>query len=685
MPNLLLELYSEEIPAKLQLPAINQLKNAFEAFLKEEKLEYSEIKGFITPCRMIITIKDLPSFTKEETIEKKGPQISANAEAINGFLKSVNLSDKSDLNIQNIDGKDFYFAKTIHQKVSSAAIFEKIIPKILHNFSWPKSMKWGNYEIRWIRPLHNILCLFDNNILNFKFGHLASNNISFGHKFMNKDGFEVKDIESFIKLLIEKNVIYDHLIRKKMIHDECATIAKQNNIELIEDEDLLDEVTGLVEFPNALLGKIDQKYMNLPEEVLITSIKTNQRYFCFKNGAKLANYFVTIANVKTDNDELIINGNQKVLSARLEDALFFWNHDLKTKLETQSQKLKKVTFHQKLGSVFDKIERMEKIGFFLSNYIKVDKKTFSQALLLAKADLVTEMVGEFPNLQGIIGKYYAIHQGYLKEVCNAIEEHYKPLGANDEVPTATLSIILALADKFDTLVGMWLIGEKPTSSKDPYALRRSALGIIRILIENKIDANFPEIINKMIEIYREKYSELDEKLALEIIEFIKNRFIVYVKTSDIKHDIVNAVIDDFDSVYQVYLKIIELNNFLNTQRGASLVKSYLRAVKIVNAEQKKDSKIFDENVNISLFEFEEERIIFEKVEIISKDMNQMLAKYDYLEALGLIQTLKEPIDSFFEKVIVNSENYLVRENRLKLLTKIKNLLDKFASFEKLEI
>ena len=688
MPNLILELYSEEMPAGLQLFAIEKLKSMIADAFAENKLNFTEIKGFVTPLRLIIQVNDLPNVSSEEIIEKKGPKIDAPSSAIDGFIKSVGFTSKEELKIKNIDGKDIYFAYTKIPEQNVNFLLSKILSEILGSFPWPKSMRWGKYKIRWIRPLHNIMCLFNNQILDFSFGFLQANNFSFGHKFMNKEKFIVTSAEQFFQELSSRFVVYDHLARRNYIKSKCLEFALAKNLKLVEDEDLIDEVTGLVEYPNPLLGIVDTKYMQLPKEVLITTMQKNQKYFCFiddKN--QLAPYFITFANIKTNNDQIIIDGNQKVLAARLEDALFFWHEDLKTPLISNLDKLKNVVFHQKLGSVYDKILRITEMAKFLNQYITYDFASIERAAQLIKADLVTEMVGEFPELQGITGRYYAGLQGENDEVAKAIEEHYLPVGQDSYVPNNKLSLILAIADKIDTIIGLWIVGEKPTGSKDPFALRRATIGIIRILIDNKISIPIKKIIEEMRIIYLSSISSLTfyDSLTVEVVQFFINRFVAYNKSNNVRHDIVMSVTKNFNNIYHDHLRISSLSDFLHTKEGESLLLAYIRAVNIVEVEEKRNGAPFTTKVDPSLFEQDEEIELYNSLISLPEKINAEIELGNYFAALNLLNEIYLPINNFFQNVTVNDENSNLRRNRLALLNMIKILLNEVSDFSLLEV
>ena len=489
MAELLLELFSEEIPARMQIPMAENLRNAMKSKLDSSGLFHSNLKTFVTPRRLVLSIEGLSLTQEDVTNERRGPRTDAKQAAIDGFMKSTGLTE-NELIKKETDKGEFYFAITIQEGRPTEEVINEALNEIIPSLTWPKSMRWGTGSTRWVRPLRNICCVFGSKTLDLEFADLKSNNISYGHRFLAPKKFTVTTFAKYKKDLKEKNVILDTNERKKIILEGAENLASEHNLTLLKDDKLLEEVAGLVEWPEVYMGKINDEYMNVPEEVLITSIRTHQKYFCLRDkSGKLAPFFLVVSNMKTnDKGKQIVAGNERVLRARLSDANFFWNQDRQKKLEYRAKDLGKITFHAKLGTVLEKTERIAGLAKFISVWIPhANLAMVEKAATLCKADLVTDMVGEFPELQGIMGAYYAKHSGEPDEVANAIKEHYSPNGPDDDYPQTPVSIAIALADKMDTLVGMFAIDEKPTGSKDQFALRRAALGVIRIILENKLN------------------------------------------------------------------------------------------------------------------------------------------------------------------------------------------------------
>lgn len=685
MKDLLLEIYSEEIPAKMQIKAAEDIKILFTQYMQQNNLSFKTMDSYVSARRLTIAIFDIPEFIESEVVSVKGPRIDANPAAIDGFVSSNKIS-KEDLIIKNIGDKQYYFYEEHRQQISAGEVLARMIPEILTQFPWRNVMRWGMSKIKWVRPIKNILCIFGDNILNFTFGHLKANNYSFGHRFINPEQFIVTDISQYKKELEKRHVVFDQNIRKELILNQCKDLAKQHNLTFVEDEHLLAEVCGLVEYPNSLLGTIDQKYMVLPKEVIITSMKLHQKYFCLEKNNLFQNYFITITNILHDNDNIVIRGNEKVLSARLEDAMFFWQKDLLTDIIEHASKLKNVIFHQKLGSIEQKISRMTAVAKYISSHTyNCDLADIEVATKLSKADLVTEMVGEFPELQGVIGKYYALSQSYKQEIANAIEEHYKPISQNDHCPTGNLSIIVSIADKIDSIVGLWIAGEKPTGSKDPYALRRYALALIKLILEKEINIDLNDLVKISMKSYKDQNIKFEEDNILsEIISFIGNRFVVYIKALNIRQDIILSVVSKFNNIYTAFLKITAISNFLNNEKNIAAFQSYNRAVKMINAEEKKDQIEYVGNVNESIIKSQDEMELFSAILGLKKQIDDKVLKLDYDQALSYLFNISKPIDNFFDNVVVNDDNKDVRRNRLLLLSKIRQLFHEIFDISLIE-
>lgn len=661
---LLLELFSEEIPARMQIKAAEQMLEILTKEVKDLGLNYSNAKYFVTPRRVTLYIDEIQKELPERIIERKGPKPDAKAEAIAGFLKSVGMR------LEDLSVKDgFYYAKKMESAKPADSSLQAAIEQMLISFTWPKSMRIGESRNRWVRPLRNILCLFSGQILPVKFLNLTANNQCFAHRFMAADKtFEVSSFAEYQNIMRENFVVLSSAKRQEIIISEAEKLAKSLSLKVVLDESLLNEVVGLVEYPNVLLGKIEEQFTKLPKEVLVSAMKTHQRYFYLedKNG-KIAPYFIFVANVKHQSDDLIIKGNEKVLKARLSDAQFFWEQDLKHPSSQSLAKLAKMTFHSKLGSMFDKTNRIIELSEFTSTLLNFSNlESVKKVSLLAKTDLVSEMVGEFPELQGIIGKYYAESSGESKEIALAIAEHYRPVDSNDLGDISYLGAIIAIADKLDTIVGMWLVGEKPTSSKDPFALRRAALGIIKLIRYHKMNLSLSELIKKSIELYKLKLDNAQQK---EIVLFFHDRLKYYLKAENFRHDLIMASIgEDSDNICNAITKLTNLQQFINHPKSQELIFAIKRILNIIS----------NAKIDITL-EVKEDLLTAPELKL-----------YKSFKEIGNVSKAEEliilvpDIDLFFEEVMVNDQDLKLKQNRLNLLNNIGQLSDKIADFSKID-
>jgi glycyl-tRNA synthetase beta chain len=667
MSELLLELFSEEIPAKMQSRMANLLKDSIALKLKEAEIGFENINYYATPRRITIYIQNFIFQTSDLTEEKKGPKIDAPDSAISGFAKSCAIS-KEDLLIK--DG--YYFGVICKKAKNKPEDIALIVNQSIADLVWPKSMKWASYDIRWVRPLVNILCVYNSSILPVSFGHLTANDKSFGHRFLGSE-FTVTDFADYAKKLNDNFVVLDGAIRKKTILDQSKEICDSLNITLKQDDQLLEEIIGLVEYPVVLSAKIDQQFMDIPKEVLITTVKTHQKYFATENkDGSLAPYCLIVANIKTgDQGRKIIEGNERVLRARLSDARFFYLQDLKTSLEEMGSNLSNIIYHQRVGTIADKISHM----LSLVDVLGGDKDFLIRAITLCKSDLVSGMVGEFPELQGIMGYYYAKHAGENELVYNAIRDHYKPLGQDDQIPK-DLGALVAIADKITSIVSMFFVGEKPTGSKDPLALRRAAIGIIRIIIDNKLKISLNELVKKAAD----KLPN-DKKIIDEIMLFFVDRFKNIIKDQNIRHDVMMSVLsnNDIDDLVDVRAKLSLLNNFVETIEGQALVAIYKRANNIV-----KDQSYESLHINQQYLIEQIEQKLFTKINEISSNVNDAISNKNYQMALNNLGKLVAPINEFFDQILVNVEDKNIRDNRLKLLISIVELIKKIADFSVIE-
>lgn len=662
---LLLELFSEEIPARMQIKAAEQMLKTLEKEIKDLGLDYSKAQYFVTPRRIALYIDGIPNELPEKTIERKGPKPDAKAEAIAGFLKSVGLR-LEDLSIT--DG--FYYARKIEPAKPADSSLRAIIEQMLISFTWPKSMRIGTGRNRWVRPLRNILCLFSGKVLPVEFANLTANNKCFGHRFMATESksFEVNSFAEYQNIMRKNFVVLSSNERRNIIVSKTEELAKNLSLKAVLDESLLNEVIGLIEFPNVLLGKMEEQFTKLPKEVLVSAMKTHQRYFYLEDDSgKIAPYFIFVANVKHKSDDLIIRGNEKVLKARLADAQFFWEQDLKHPSSKNLAKLARMTFHSKLGSMFDKTNRIIELAKFIATKLNVsDLEPIKKAALLAKTDLVSEMVGEFPELQGIMGKYYAKASGESEEIALAIAEHYRPIDTNDTGDTSYLGAIIAIADKLDTIVGMWLVGEKPTSSKDPFALRRSALGIIKLIRHHKISLSLSELIDTTIKLYNLKLDDIQQK---EVILFFHDRLKYYLKAEDFRHDLIMASIDkDSDNIYHSITKLTNLRQFMDSSTSQELVFAIKRILNIISSAK----------IDLTL-KVKEDLLTAPELKLY-----KTFKKIGNASKVEELMILVPDINLFFEKVLVNDQDLKLKQNRLNLLNNIGQLSYKIADFNKID-
>lgn len=707
MAELLLELFSEEIPAGFQLKAVKDFEDGITERLNAEGIGFKVIRAFATPRRVALLVNGLPQAQRDSTEERRGPRVGAPDQALDGFLKSSGLT-KEQLEIRNTDKGDFYFAVIKKQGRPVAEVLAGILNDFIGSYTWPKSMKWGNHAIRWIRPLHSILCLFDGRILPVSLGHVSAGNRTFGHRFLSPAPIEVRDFDDYKTKLKAAHVILDAEERKRIIENEANALAQNCGATVRPDPGLLGEVAGLVEWPVPLLGRIEEKFMVVPPEVLITAMRSHQKYFSLTNDkGKLAPYFITISNtISEDKGAVIIHGNERVLRARLEDAKFFWDQDRRNSLESRVEGLDKVIFHAQLGTVLDKVTRMEALAKLLSIWVPfANLGVTERAARLCKADLTTEMVGEFPELQGLMGSYYALESREDPAIAAAVKEHYRPVGPTDICPTAPVSVTVALADKIDTLVGLFAIGEKPTGSKDPYALRRAALGVIRIILENnlriplrllleKAAATYPKTLfkgekkgRKLLPVGgKESVKHKHAEVASELLEFLAERLRVLLKEKNLGHDRIQAVFDggNEDDLTRLVARVQALEEFLSTEDGANLFAAYKRATNIVLAEEKKDQISYNGEPDKNLLEAIEEQDLSDLFAKTRPQIEKRLKSDDFTGAMRDLATLRKPVDEFFEAVVVNCDNPNIRRNRLLLLSQFRASLHKVANFGLLE-
>ncbi|MEQ9144157.1 MAG: glycine--tRNA ligase subunit beta [Parvibaculaceae bacterium] len=736
MADLLLELFSEEIPARMQKRASEDLQKLVTDALAKEDMFGEGAKAFATPRRLTLVITGLPARQQDRKEERKGPRVGAPEKAMEGFLKSTGLTlDQCET---REDKKGEYYVAVIDKPGRGTdELIAEIVPDVIRNFPWPKSMRWGSGSLRWVRPLHSIVCTLDGEVVPFEVDGIKSGNVTYGHRFMGPDAITVKTFDDYVEKLERQKVMLDAQARAAHILEDAKNLAHAQNLELIDDEALLHEVAGLVEWPTVLMGSIDDEFMAVPQEVLTSTMRANQKYFALKDPktGNLAPRFIVVSNIEpADGGAAVVNGNERVLRARFSDARFLWDEDKKHSLEEFAKKLGEVVFHAKLGTVADKSARISKLAGELALVTNADKAKAELAGRLCKADLVSGMVYEFPDLQGIMGRYYALADDYDAEVADAIAQHYQPQGPSDDVPEGAVAQAVALADKLDTLVGFWWIDAKPTGSKDPYALRRAALGIIRIVLEkglrlrllpsmtmsfassiavqeakhlrsqlaaindlagrgfseerlkpivSSISAQAPHIKDDV-----KTASERAVVVGHDLLSFFADRLKVHLREQGMRHDLVDAVfaLDDQDDLLLIVRRVEALADFLGTDDGANLLAGYKRATRILEIEEKKDGRDYRGEANPALFDKEDghERDLFDRIAEARAEAEYALTSEDFAAAMSALAGLRGPVDAFFDKVTVNADDAKVRENRLKLLSEIRTALHGVADFSKIE-
>lgn len=686
MADLFLELFSEEIPARLQLGAEENLKKLVSNEFLTAKLSFSAAESFSTPRRLILVVTGLPQTTSSESEEKRGPSVVAPKQAIDGFCKSMNIS-RSQLFTKMEKKGEFYFTLLTKKSQPSADIIEVILSKVVKNFPWPKSMRSGSGSFKWVRPLRSVVCILsaenESTVLPLKFDTIVASNICFGHRFMAPGGISISSYEDYQNKMSHSYVILDRNRRKTKIWNEAQNAAFAMGLELVDDQSLLEEVTGLVEWPVVLIGKIDQVFLDLPPEVLQVSMRVHQKFFSLKKkGSETIEAFIVVANVlSTDDGKSVIEGNERVLSARLSDAKFFWENDLRNidlnGYESFAQKLNKVIFHNKLGTESERVIRITTIAASIARMLDADLESTKIAASLCKLDLVSEMVYEFPELQGAIGRRYAEKAGFQRSVSDACFEHYLPKGPLDEVPQNSVSICIALADKIDMVSNFWSIGLKPTGSKDPFALRRAAIGIIRILLENDLDLSLCSLLKL-------GNSNLDFN---DLINFFNDRLRSHFIEKNIRFDVINSInLETFQSVSMktMYLRALAVQEFVSTQAGKDLIQGYKRAVNILNVEENRDGVEYSDEPRVNLIVEKSEALLHQKLLEISKKVISDLEEKNSQSALQNLSTLRHPIDTFFNDVQINIDDAIVRKNRLCLLNQIKKVMHHVAVFSKID-
>ena len=682
MAELLLELYSEEIPPQLQIGARNQLKQFFGKSFEEEGIKYKEISIYSSPTRLTLVVKDLAEKIKIESKEIKGPKVGSPDQILQGFMKAKNISQNDLVEKETEKGK-FYFIKTEPKNILVEELLILMLPKALASITWKTSMKWSDHNLMWGRPLRAIFALFNGRKITFQFDHLESVDEIIIEQDLVSKSKKVKNYKEYYSLLKSNNIVLDHNEREKIILKRFSTVSKLKNYKENYNSKLLEEVVNIVENPNVLLLDFDKDYLKIPQEIIISTLEKHQRYFpIFDNRDRLTNFFFVVAN-KKDIKKLITEGNKRVVEARLSDAKFFWDKDRSKNLIKQIANLKAITFYEKLGTIYDKTQRIRKLAGLLSDDLNINKEKVQVAASVSKSDLCSDLVGEYPELQGVMGKYFALSQGFEEDIANSISEHYLPTGLTSVLPKKSISYSISIVDKVDSLVGFFLINEKPTSSKDPFALRRAAIGILRIIIENKLSINLRELISYSIRLYEEQgVIILNEKTEIEILDFLKERMRNILKLKNVRGDIIEASISSHsgDNYLDLYKKNILMNKYINKDAGVNAISSYKRASNIAD----KADKGITGRPDAVLFRTDEEKILFEKINEIRKAFTVKESNKNYESLLIRLSETKQFTDNFFDNVVVNDENRDIKNNRLELLKMFCNTFDNFINFSKLE-
>jgi glycyl-tRNA synthetase beta chain len=742
MPDLLLEFFSEEIPARMQARAADDLKKMVTDRLVAAGLTYDGAKAFATPRRLALTVQGVPARQPDLKEERKGPKVGAPDQAIAGFLRAAGLTSIDQAKVQADKKGDFYVAMTEKAGQATLDVLATMIPEIVRTFPWPKSMRWGSGKLNWVRPLHSIVATFgpeteEPAVVPFDIDGIKGGDVTRGHRFMAPGEIKVKRFDDYIAKLEAAKVVLDPARRMDMIRADAKNLAFAQGYELVEDEGLLAEVAGLVEWPVVLMGEFDKSFLAIPGEVIRSTIRTNQKCFVLRDPstAKLVNKFILVANIEaTDGGKAIVAGNERVIRARLSDAKFFYETDLKTRLEARLPKFDGIVFHEKLGTQAERIARITALAGQLAPLVGADVAKAERAAQLCKADLLTEVVGEFPELQGLMGRYYAEAQNEDEAVAHACEDHYKPKGPDDLVPADSVSVAVALADKIDTLVGFWAIDEKPTGSKDPYALRRAALGLIRIVIDNQLRLQLRRLLwrhfgaverdeslaaafavlhplhDQIVNIsgtdielamkLEVLVSESERKIASpklvqahsyitqtrDLMSFFADRLKVQLREQGARHDLVDAVfaLEGQDDLLMIVRRVEALAQFLATDDGKNLLAGVKRASNILRIEEKKDGKSYDGSVDAKLLDAPEEKALAAAVATAKSEAAAAVAKEDFAAAMTAMAKLRPFVDAFFDKVTVNADDKAVRANRLTLLNEIREATRAVADFSKIE-
>jgi glycyl-tRNA synthetase beta chain len=685
---LLLELFSEEIPARLQQRAASDLRELAGSGLKDAELPFEEVRTYVTPRRLTLVMRGLAAKQADVEVERRGPRVGAPQAALDGFLGGLGVTEYRLEEQEDRRGR-VHVARFVRVGRPAGEVLAQVLGETLARFPWPRSMRWGAHEVRWVRPLKSILCLLDGQVVPLAFGPLSAGAVTYGHRFLAPAPLEVQGFEDYRQKLSAAYVQLDSGERENEIAQEAARLARAEDLRLRSDPALLAELAGLVEWPVVLLGQIDQRFMELPEEVLVSSMRRHQKYLALEDAAGgLAPRFLVVASLPAaDGGRAIVAGNERVLRARLWDARFFWDQDTRRSLAGRVSALDGVVFHARLGSLGDKAARLQSLATWLAAHVpnaRVDHA--ARAALLCKADLVTGMVGEFPELQGVMGRYYALHDSEHPEVAAAIAQHYAPQGPGDSCPTAPVSVTVGLADRLDTLAGFFAVGEKPTGSKDPYALRRAALGVIRLILENRLRLPLRAAFRQALSGYGERLGEVDpDQVGSELLSFFADRLRVHLKDA-VRHDLITAVFAaaEEDDLIRLLAKVEALREFLATEDGANLLTAHRRASNIVRIEEKRDRRSYAGQPDGQRLQAQEEQALFFRLMTVGGDIAGALEREEFTDAMAALARLRQPVDAFFDNVTVNAEDPVLRENRLYLLDQIRSALGAVADFSLIE-
>ena len=682
MSEFFLELFSEEIPSSLQKNLREDLLDSFNKLFNEKFVSFKKSSSYSTPNRMILVFEGLPKQVVLKSEEIKGPNINAPEIALEGFIRSNDIS-KKDLFKKKIDKGEFYFFKTKPTKLNTHELLEESIPLILQKIQWKKSMRWGEFDLNWGRPLKSILAIFDRKKLTFSFHHLVSSDTTFVDKEFEDNKKTFIDFKEYVNFFKKVSIVIDHKQRKNLIEKKFNEISNKKNIKIENNSKLLDEVVDLTDQPNVIVCEFDRKFLNIPKEILIITMQYHQKYFpTFDQKGNITNEFLVITN-KQDKKGFIKLGNERVVEARLSDAEFFWEKDKSQNLVKRVSKLKSMNYFKGLGTYFDKVQRMRKLGGMLSDELLISKEKVELSASICKVDLVSELVGEFPELQGIMGGYFANEQGFEKEISLAISEQYLPIGLNSKVPKKPYSIALSLADKIDTLVGFFGINQKPTSSKDPFALRRLALGIVKIIIENKKDFKIRDLISYSSSLYTDQGFKFgNEFLQKELSDFLMDRLKFYMKEEKIRHDIIQASTNynNLDKFVIIFGKAKSLNKIINKQNGIDLISSYKRASNILDSELDKLSVELSNTTDPGIFKTELEKNLFKKINELRKYFLSINKDENFEQSLANLTEAKKVIFDFFDNVIVNEDDQTIKKNRLELIQMLCKTFDNYVNF-----